>query len=105
MYWVAAPTVEALALDSPGRLAGRFLIPSAGQAFGHGSAVLGPDGEQWFFVHHRLDHGPCAEIGACARDVWVSPIEFEDRGDGLGAAHIRARRPAEDPVVRVRVPA
>lgn len=104
VFWVAAKSVEELAYDNPGRLVGRYLIPSGGQSFGHGTAVLGPDGEHWYFVHHRLDHGPCASAGACQRDVWVSPIEFEDRGDGLGEVYIRARRPAESPGVSVAVP-
>ncbi len=104
VYWVAAKSVEELAFDNPGRLVGRFLIPSDGQSFGHGSAVLGPDGERWYFVHHRLDHAPCKEQGWCARDVWVSPIEFEDRGDGLGAVHVRPRWPAKDPSFTVAVP-
>lgn len=104
VYWIAAPSVAELASDSPTRIVGRYLIPSQGQSFGHGSAVLGPDGVSWYFVHHRLDHGPCAAQGACGRDVWVSPIEFEDRGDGRGDVWIRARRPAEAPGVSVDVP-
>ena len=104
VFWVAAKTVEDLAYQNPGRLVGRYLIPSSGQSFGHGSAVLGPDGVSWYFVHHRLDHGPCAAAGACQRDVWVSPIEFEDRGDGLGEVYIKPRRPAESPGVTVSVP-
>jgi len=43
-YWVAAPTVEGLAAANPARLVGRYLVPSLGQAFGHGSVTLGPDG-------------------------------------------------------------
>ena len=104
VYWIAAPTVEELATDSPSRLVGRYLIPSMGQSFGHGSAVLGPDAESWYFVHHRLDHAPCAAQGNCARDVWVSPIEFEDRGDGKGEVYIKARRPAEEAGFEVKVP-
>lgn len=104
VFWVAAKSVQELAYDNPSRLVGRYLIPSAGQSFGHGTAVLGPDGESWYFVHHRLDHGPCAASGACQRDVWVSPIEFEDRGDGLGDVYIKPRRPADDPSVSVTVP-
>lgn len=101
VYWVAAPTVEELRYDNPNRLVGRYLIPSQGQAFGHGSAVEGPDGKSWYFVHHRLDHPPCRTSGSCGRDVWVSPIEFEDRSDGRGAVHIKPRFPAEDPSVTV----
>nr|WP_276598583.1 family 43 glycosylhydrolase [Nannocystis sp. SCPEA4] len=103
VYWVAATSVEGLVYTDPARLVGRFLIPGDGQAFGHGSAVLGPDGERWYFVHHRLQHVPCEESG-CARDVWVSPIEFDDRGDGLGEVHIRPRWPAQDPSFTVAVP-
>lgn len=101
VYWVAAPTVEELRYDNPNRLVGRYLVPSGGQSFGHGSAVEGPDGKSWFFVHHRLDQAPCRDSGRCGRDIWVSPIEFEDRGDGRGAVHIKPRFPAEDPSVRV----
>ncbi|MCB9569920.1 MAG: family 43 glycosylhydrolase [Myxococcales bacterium] len=105
VYWVAAPTVEGLSQDNPERLVGRFLIPSDGQAFGHGAPVLGPDGEHWYYVHHRLTHGPCKDSGVCARDVWVSPIDFIDRDDGLGAVHIAPRWPAKDPSFQVAVPA
>jgi beta-xylosidase len=104
VYWVAARTVEGLACTSGERLVGRYLVPSLDQSFGHGTAVLGPDGESWYFVHHRLDHGPCMTSGYCARDVWVSPIRFEDRGDGLGEVWVAARFPAEDPSVRVVIP-
>lgn len=104
VYFVAAPSVEELAIDSPARIVGRYLIPSEDQAFGHGSAVLGPDGESWYFVHHRLDHALCRDEGDCDRDVWVSPIEFEDRGDGRGDVWIVPRRPARTPDVEVRVP-
>jgi hypothetical protein len=93
--WVAAKTVEGLATGSAGRIAGRYLVPSKGQSFGHGAPVLGPDGERWYYVHHHLDHAPCKASDACGRDVWISPIEFEDRGDGRGDAWIRARFPAE----------
>lgn len=104
VYWVAAKSVEELVYTNPDRLVGRFLIPSDGQSFGHGSAVLGPDGAHWYFVHHRLDHAPCEESGWCARDVWVSPIEFDDLGDGLGDVHIRPRWPAQDPTFMVAAP-
>lgn len=52
--WSVAPTVEELAFDNPRLLVGRLLIPSEGMSFGHGSPVLGPDGQGWFHVHHRL---------------------------------------------------
>jgi beta-xylosidase len=104
VYWTAARTVEELAHDNPARLVGRYLVPSLGQAFGHGTAVLGPDGTSWYFVHHRLRHPACRDAGDCARDVWLSPLEFEDRGDGLGEVWIRPRFPAEDPTVRVALP-
>lgn len=103
VFWAAAPTVEELAFDNPSRLVGRYLIPSEGQSFGHGSAVLGPDGKNFYFVHHRLRHAACRDAGDCARDVWVSPLEFEDRGDGLGDVWVKPRFPAEDPSVRVRL--
>ncbi|MEZ4449781.1 MAG: family 43 glycosylhydrolase [Nannocystaceae bacterium] len=104
VYWVAAKSVEGLALGAPDRLIGRFLIPSDGQAFGHGTPVLGPDGESWYYVHHRLDHAPCKGQGLCGRDVWVSPIDFIDRGDGLGAVHIAPRWPAKTPGFEVTLP-
>ena len=104
VFWVAAPTVAGLACDNPDRLEGRYLIPSEGDAFGHGTAVLGPDGESWYFVHHRLISTPCKELGYCPRDVWVSPLEFEDRGDDLGDVYIKPRFPAEDPSIRVVLP-
>lgn len=101
VFWVAAETPEGLSSDNPSRLAGRFLIPSRGQSFGHGTPVLGPDGARWYYVHHRLQADRCRATGDCARDVWVSPLEFDDRGDGRGAVWIRARFPAEDPAVAV----
>ncbi|MDP3278927.1 MAG: family 43 glycosylhydrolase [Deltaproteobacteria bacterium] len=104
VWWAAASTPEGLASDNRGRIVGRFLIPNRGQSFGHGSAVLGPDGRSWYFVHHRLQADRCRTTGRCARDVWVSPIAFEDRGDGRGDVWIRPRFPAEDPSVRVQVP-
>lgn len=104
VWWVAAPSVEQLALGDPARIMGRFLVPSDGHSFGHGTPVLGPDGESWFYVHHHLDQAPCAEAGQCARDVWVSPIEFVDVGDGHGAVHIAPRWPARDPTFEVPLP-
>lgn len=104
VYWVAAKSVEGLSLDSASRLMGRYLVPSDGQSFGGGSAVLGPDGESFYYVHNHLDSGPCKESGLCDRDVWVSPIEFEDRGDGRGDVWIKARFPAKDTQIRVTVP-
>ncbi len=101
VFWVAAPTVEELAYTNPNRIVGRFLIPSLGQAFGHGTAVLGPDGQHWYFVHHRLDSNACQASGDCSRDLWITPIEFEDRGDGLGDVYIKPRFPAEQPTVRI----
>lgn len=103
VWWAAAPTVEELAYDGGKRVVGRYLVPSLDQSFGHGEAVLGPDGESWYFVHHRLRHAACVG-GDCARDVWTSPIEFEDRGDGKGDVWIKPRFPAEDPKVRVTLP-
>ena len=104
VWYAAAPTPEALAWDSPARVVGRFLVPGRGQSFGHGTAVLGPDGRSWYYVHHRLQAERCRTTGNCARDVWVSPLAFEDRGDGRGDVWIRARFPAEDAAVRVTVP-
>lgn len=104
VYWTAAPSVAELVYSNPDRLVGRYLVPGQQQSFGHGTAVLGPDGRHWYFVHHRLDSQRCQNQGDCARDVWVSPIEFEDRGDGLGDVHIRPRFPAEQPVVDIIQP-
>ncbi|MFO0607746.1 MAG: family 43 glycosylhydrolase [Polyangiales bacterium] len=104
VWYAAAPTPEALAWDSPARVVGRFLVPGRGQSFGHGTAVLGPDGRSWYYVHHRLQAERCRTTGNCARDVWVSPLAFEDRGDGRGDVWIRTRFPAEDPAVSVTVP-
>ncbi|MFN7143074.1 MAG: hypothetical protein ACK4YP_04815, partial [Myxococcota bacterium] len=100
VYWVAAPSVEELSWENPARLAGRFLVPSAGFAFGHGSVVLGPDGDQLFMVHHRLDHDACVD-GDCARDVWLTPLDFEDRGDGRGQVWVVPRWPAEGEEIEV----
>ncbi|MFN7146040.1 MAG: family 43 glycosylhydrolase, partial [Myxococcota bacterium] len=103
IYWVAAPTVEALSWENPDRLAGRFLVPSDDQSFGHGSVVLGPDAEQLYMVHHRLRHGACV-TGDCARDVWLTPLDFEDRGDGRGEVWVVPRWPAEGTEVAVAMP-
>lgn len=96
VLWIAAPSVPELASGSPTRIVGRYLIPSRDQSFGHGAPVLGPDGEHWFYVHHHLDHGACTSSGNCSRDVWVSPMEFEDRGDGRGDVWLKPRFPAEE---------
>ncbi len=100
VYWVAAHSVEELAYSNSNRLVERYLIPSQSQAFGHGTAVLWPDEQHWYFVHHHLDSSACVN-GGCSRNVWVSPIEFEDHGDGLGDVYIKARFPAEDPQVEI----
>jgi hypothetical protein len=34
----------------------------------------------------------------------VSPLEFEDRGEGRGDVWVKPRFPAEDPAVRVVLP-
>jgi beta-xylosidase len=104
VFFAAAKNVEDLVYDGGKRIVGRYLIPGQGQSFGHGSVVVGPDGTSLFFVHHRLDHGPCKASGQCGRDVWVSPLEFEDRKDGKGEVWIKPRFPAEDPKVSVRLP-
>ncbi len=110
VFWVAAPTVEELRWDNPKRLVGRFLIPSmdpiSGErwSFGHGTAVLGPDGVTLFFIYHRLRHDLCLAGSSCARDMWVSPIQFEDRQDGLGQVWIKEHFPAENPSVQVMLP-
>jgi len=98
--WVAAPTVEELDISSgvpsPTRLAGRLLVPSLDQSFGHGTAVQGPDGHSWFFVHHHLNHSRCWNPSdVCARDIFLTPLQFEDRNDGRGEVWIKAQFPAE----------
>lgn len=98
VFWVAAPTVEELRYDNPNRLVGRYLIPNRGESFGHGSAILGPDNRNWYFVHHRLNATRCQQggAGACDRDIWISPIEFQDCANGGPRnACIKARFPAE----------
>ncbi len=102
VFWVAAPTVEGLSRDNADRLVGRYLIPSGGQAFGHGFPIRGPDGNKLYYVHHRLDHAKCLQ-GNCARDLWVSPLEFEDRGDGKGDVWVTPRWPADTPNIVVKL--
>ncbi|MCA9583033.1 MAG: hypothetical protein KC416_14635, partial [Myxococcales bacterium] len=101
VFWVAAETVEQLENGNLFRIAGRFLIPSEGMSFGQGQAVVGPDGEHWYFVHQGLDQAACRATGDCVRNLWTSPIEFEDRNDGRGEVWIKARFPAEDPSIEV----
>jgi len=97
--WIAAPTVEGLAVDNPDRLEGRYIIPSNDQAFGHGVAVKGPrdDGEEWYFVYHHLNNYECRnDVGdGCLREVWTNEIEFEDKGDGLGDVWIKPIFPGD----------
>lgn len=106
VFWIAARSVEELAVGNPDRLVGRLLIPSPGHSFGHGTPVLGPDGESWFYVHHRLKVERCQNgaIDDCSRDLWITPIEFEDRSDGLGPVYLRAQFPAETPNVLIPLP-
>lgn len=94
-FWVAARTVEDLYFENPRRLVGRFLIPSQNHAFGHGTVVLGPKGQDHYMVHHHLDATACQAYGFCGRDVWTTKLEFEDKGDGLGKVHIKPVFPAE----------
>lgn len=101
VWFVAAPTVEGLSWEGDQRLVGRLLVPSDAQSFGHGSVVLGPDGETLFYVHHRLRHDACRDGWDCARDVWVTPLAFEDRGDGRGEIWPVVRWPAREPVVEI----
>ncbi len=97
--WIAAKTVAGLA--KPERLVGRYLIPSGPYAFGHGSPLQ--LAEKWFYAYHRIDAESCAkETGRrCERDVFVSPMEFEDRGDGKGDVWLKARYPEQDREVTV----
>jgi len=91
--WIAAKSVAGLAKKD--RLVGRYLIPSGPYSFGHGSPLQ--VGESWYYVHHRIDAEACLkqEGRKCERDVFLSPMEFEDRGDGKGAVWLKARFPAE----------
>ncbi len=66
IMFAAAPTVEELDLSNPNRLIGRFLIPSRDQSFGHGTAVLGPDNEHYYYIHHHLNHDLCNSPTASA---------------------------------------
>jgi len=81
VMWTAAPTVEELAYTNEKRMVGRFLIPSKDQNFGHGTAVLGPDNEHWYYIHHHLDHSTCNKPGDnCSRDLYISPLNFNADG-------------------------
>jgi len=99
VFFVAAKSFEEMDYRYYGdtRLVGRFLIPSEDQSFGHGTAILAPDNESWYYIHHHLNHTNCMDYGNCLRDVWISPIEFEDRDDGLGDVWIVPRWPMTDP--------
>ncbi len=96
--WVAAKTVTGLGESNPDRLVGRFLIPSGVYGFGHGSPLRDPAGMGWLYAYHRIDNKACLEgIGRrCERDLFLSPIEFEDRKDGRGDVCIVPRRPEGD---------
>ena len=107
-FYVAAPSVKELASDSRTRIAGRFLIPSQGQSFGSGQVIQvheagdegggGVGGKSGFaYVHHHLNNTACVKnVGVgCARDVWQTPIQFEDRNDGRGDIYIVPVFPAE----------
>jgi len=107
--WFAAPTVEELDITngpSPNRLVGRLLVPSEEQSFGHGTAVQGPaGGDQWFYIHHHLNHSRSRcylPTDACSRDLFITPLVFEDRGDGRGDVWIRTQLPAENGPTAVR---
>jgi hypothetical protein len=80
------------------------LGPSAQHSFGHGSVVLGPDNQQLFYVHPRLRAEACRNANDCARDVYLQPLDFEDRGDGRGDVWIKTRFPSENPGVVVPLP-
>ena len=95
--WIAAPTVEELDLVTGNRIVGRFLIPSEDQSYGHGTAILGPDGSHWYCVHHHLHHTNCVSPrDFCPRHIYISPLEFEDRGDGRGEVWIKQVFPTEN---------
>lgn len=95
--WVAAKTIEGLG-DEKNRIVGRYLIPSGKYSFGHGTPFIGPDGKNRFYVYHRTDNEACVKnVGRkCERDIFLSPLDFEEKKDGLGAIHIKPRRPDRD---------
>jgi len=90
-------------VGSSTRLVGRYLIPSQGRSFNHGSVVLGPVGVSLYFVHDGLLQEPCKTKNECDRDLWVSPLEV-GAGIGLGKIAIKPRFPAEEPTIAVLVP-
>jgi hypothetical protein len=108
--YIAAKSVEDLVWTNHNprtRIVGRFLIPggsSGWQAYGHGKAFLGPDGEQWYYAHHHMDVDALRQTGLGTRDLFLNRIEFEDRGDGLGEVYIRPKFPDVGDSVSVRVP-
>lgn len=108
VMFTAAKTVEDLDISNRNpdstRIVGRYLIPSRGQAFGHGTAVLGPDNETFYYIHHHLNHATCTNPHMwCERDIYLSPLEFEDRGDGRGDVWIKPHFAAETESVKVYI--
>lgn len=96
VFWIAAKSVEELSLNNPRRLAGRYLIPDERYSYGHGS-VISTGQDHYFYIYHRLDHKACSAQGDCRRRILLSPIHFEDTGDGLGPIHIKPQNPPQGP--------
>jgi hypothetical protein len=43
--------------------------------------VIDPDNEHWYYIHHHLDHSQCTQPNVgCARDLYISPLNFNDDG-------------------------
>lgn len=94
--YIAARTVPELA-DKFKRIAGQFIIPytTAGgirHNFGHGHPVQDAEGN-WWFVYHHMNQTACRTSGNCSRDVYLSPIQFVNVGDGLGDVYIKPIQP------------
>lgn len=94
--YIAAKSVPELA-DKYNRIAGQFVIPyttSTGvrHNFGHGHPVQDAQGN-WWFAYHHMNQTACRTSGNCSRDVYLSPIEFINIGDGRGDVYIKPIQP------------
>ncbi|OFZ50266.1 MAG: hypothetical protein A2404_07435 [Bdellovibrionales bacterium RIFOXYC1_FULL_39_130] len=96
VFWIASTTLEGLSTNYVGSIMGRYLIPHDGHSFGHGSPVETAPGV-WYYVYHRLNNTNCRNSNNCSRDIWISPITFEDTGDGKGAIWIKPIIPTISP--------
>lgn len=93
--YTAARSVAELQYENMDRIIGRVVIPGANKSFGHATPVLGPLGDDdWYLLHHSMeDVSGCrsGRAGACDRALWVTKLEFEDRGDGKGDVYLKPR--------------